>query len=64
MTVDASWTAQMDQMVAGARDMAKAAAAFYRSLLDEGIEQEAAMPLTMGWVSAVLSMPRQEPDEQ
>ncbi len=55
----------MDQMVAGARDLAKAAAAFYKSLCDEGIAESAAMPMTMGWISAVLSMPRQDnPDEQ
>ena len=58
--MDPQWTAQMDQMVAGARDLAKAAAAFHRSLLDEDVQEMTAVQLTMGWISAVLSMPRDD----
>lgn len=60
---DPLWTAQIDQMVAGARDLAKATAAYYKSLIDEGITEQVAVPFTMGWVSAVLSMPPRDEEE-
>lgn len=58
----ADWTSQIDQLVAGARDLGKAAAAFYKSAVGEGLTEPVAMALTAAWLAAVLQ-PRPEPEQ-
>lgn len=49
---DPAWTAQLDQLAASARDIAKAVAAHYYAPIDEGIPEHVAVPLTIGWIHA------------
>lgn len=46
-------TAQLDQTLAATRDLAKAAATFYREVA-QGVPLEAAVVLTNGYVSALI----------
>lgn len=46
--------AQLDQALAGTRDFAKGAATFYRELRDQGIDDQAAVELTNGYVAAIV----------
>lgn len=48
------WTAQLDQTLAATRDFAKAAASFYRGLIEEGVPHEAAVLITNGYVSSII----------
>lgn len=46
--------AALDQTLAGTRDFAKAAATYYRELIEQGVAAEAAVALTNGYVGAII----------
>lgn len=57
------WTAQLDQTLAATRDFAKAAATFYKELLEQEVPPEAAIHLTQGYVSAMVIASMGKDDE-
>lgn len=58
-----SWTAQIDQMLAGARDLAKMGATYYKGLIAEGVPYTEAATMSVGFVHSVLTMPKDDDGE-
>jgi hypothetical protein len=48
------WAAQLDQTLAATRDFAKAAAVFFKELVESGVPAEAAVLLTNGYISSLI----------
>lgn len=57
---DPSWTAQLDQAVAAARDFAGAVAIFHAALVDQGMDPDAATSLTAVWMNTLLTQTSEE----
>ena len=49
--MEPNWTAALDQMTAGARDVAKLTGVYYKGLIEEGVPAEAAVVLANSGMS-------------
>lgn len=55
--------AETDQAVEGVKNVARGAASFYKTLIEEGVPSSHARDMVQGWVSALV-MRRAEPEEE